>query len=341
MTKVLFVCKKRQNNYGVSYGLINSCKFLSNALEKLGIESKVVSVIDNNCIDKEVYNYKPSHVFIEALWVVPDKFNVLLPRYPNIKWFVRLHSNTPFLANEGIAFQWLQGYNDLKKKYNNFEISPNSEKLVHDLDISIGLSTVYSPNVYLPDSYAPTVYDKVAVDHSEGIINIGCFGAIRPMKNHLVQAIACMGFTNKMGKILNFHINGTRYEQNGEQVYRNVKNLFLKSKHKLVEHPWCEHRDFISLVSQMDLGIQVSFSETFNIVAADFVNAKVPLIGSDEISWLNSIYQAKPNDTDNIITTLQIAYYAKPFRLHTLNKVGLDFYNYRAINAWRKLLKID
>lgn len=340
MAKVLFICKKRQNNYGVSYGLINSCKFLSNALEKLGIESKVVSVIDNNFIDREVHQYKPTHVFIEAIWVVPEKFHVLLPKYPNIKWFVRLHSNTPFIANEGIAMQWIMGYEELRKQYGNLQISPNSSKLVHDLWLSRRIETAYSPNVYFPDEYASLEkYSKQEIEHGDGIINIGCFGAIRPMKNHLTQAIACMGFANQLKKTLHFHINGTRYEQNGEQVHRNLKYLFEGSKHKLVEHPWCDHKDFVSLIREMDLGIQVSFSETFNIVAADMVAANIPMVGSNEIGWLSSVFQAEANDTDNIIATLWIAYYGKYIHLHYLNKVGLDFYNYTAMKVWMKLLE--
>ena len=108
MHKILFICKQRHDRYGVSYGLLNSCKFLCNMLNELGIRAKVISVVDNNCIDKEVHQYKPTHVFIEALWVVPDKFKVLIPLHPSVKWYVRTHSNTLFLSNEGVAMQWIR-----------------------------------------------------------------------------------------------------------------------------------------------------------------------------------------------------------------------------------------
>ena len=339
MPKVLFICKKRQNNYGVSYGLINSCKFLCNALESLGIEAKVVSVIDNNCIDREVYQYKPTHVFIEALWVVPEKFHVLLPRYPNIKWYVRLHSNTPFIANEGMAIQWIIGYEEIRRKYGNLWVSPNSFTFARDIKISLGIPTIYSPNVYFPDKYEKEIkYGVVPIEHENNIINIGCFGAIRPMKNHLLQAIAAIGFANKINKTLHFHINGTRFEQQGDQVYRNLKALFSGTNHKLVEHPWCNHEDFSALVREMDVGMQVSFSETFNIVAADMVVSNVPLIGSNEINWLSTLYKAFPNDVNDIILYLYLAYYGRLVNLQILNKLGLDFYNYKAINQWIKLL---
>ena len=71
--KILFIIKKRisYNNKVVSFGLINSSKFVCEAINKLkNIEAKVVDVVDNNCIDREVSQYKPDIVIIEALWVV-------------------------------------------------------------------------------------------------------------------------------------------------------------------------------------------------------------------------------------------------------------------------------
>ena len=71
--KVLFLCKKRLDEYGISFGLINSCKFIVNYLLSKGIEAKVVMVTDGNDVDRVVTNYHPTHVCIQALWVTPEK----------------------------------------------------------------------------------------------------------------------------------------------------------------------------------------------------------------------------------------------------------------------------
>lgn len=133
--RFLFVIKER-SVYGTktkAYGLYNSCKFVCNKLNKHGIESDVVQVIDNNCIDKYVTQYKPTHCFIEALWVVPAKFETLAKLHPNVKWIVRLHSMIPFLSSEGMAFEWLNEYMELRKKGIKISISCNNEKLYEDL----------------------------------------------------------------------------------------------------------------------------------------------------------------------------------------------------------------
>ena len=91
--KVLFILKKRKSSHSnysvVSSGLFNSANFVSDMLNKNGIESHLVEVIDNNCIDREVTQYKPTHVIIEALWVVPSKFEVLTKLHPNVEWIIR------------------------------------------------------------------------------------------------------------------------------------------------------------------------------------------------------------------------------------------------------------
>ena len=88
--KILFICKKRNTSYdptGISYGLLNSCRFVGEALEsEFGhlIDFNVVVVNDNNDIEREVVTHKPTHVIIEALWVVPSKFEILLAEYKHI-----------------------------------------------------------------------------------------------------------------------------------------------------------------------------------------------------------------------------------------------------------------
>jgi hypothetical protein len=103
--KALFICKNRNDSYGVSFGLLNSAKFISDFLTDSGMESQVVQVIDANGIDKVVTEYNPTHVFVEAIFVTADKFRELLSikRHQDRIWVVRIHSKFPFLANEGIG----------------------------------------------------------------------------------------------------------------------------------------------------------------------------------------------------------------------------------------------
>ena len=330
-TKILFICKKRNDAYGPSFGLINSCRFICNALHKHNIVADVISVTDNNDIDREVTRFNPTHVFIEALWVVPSKFNILMKLHPKVEWYVRIHSKVPFLAHEGMAIEWMREYSEISRRHHKLHLTSNSMETVKDFEKAYRIKIFYYPNIYCPTHY--TEYSPTECS-GNNIINIGCFGAVRPMKNQLIQALAAISFANKTGLWLRFHINGDRIEQKGNGVFKNLENAFKDSKHELVKHPWMNHEPFIHLIKRMDVGMQVSMSESFNIVAADFVWNNIPVIGSSEISWLSFLYKADPNSIDDMIKKLYLSVYGKQINLQRWNLCKLQNYNKKATKIW-------
>jgi len=326
MSRILFILKKR-SNYGVSFGLLNSAQANVRSLNEMGHEAKLVQVIDNNVIDKEVHDYKPTHVIIEAIWVVPEKLKLLTNMYKGIEWYICIHSKTPFLANEGIAFPWIKEMVALKQP--NLHIAANNKDFVNDLGKIINTEVSYLPNMYFP------VLDSFKKIPKTDIIKIGCFGSMRPMKNHLEQAIAAILFAESMGKKLEFHINAVT-EQKGENVLKNIRAVFEITGHDLIEHGWLDHGEFSCLISEMDLGLQVSLSESFNIVTADFVHNDIPIVVSTDVTWMPSWTRCTPTDTNEIITTLKLAYLF-PF-LKRFNKKALQKHNRRAVKDWNKFL---
>lgn len=336
--KILFIIKKRisYNNKVVSFGLINSSKFVCEAINKLkNIEAKVVDVVDNNCIDREVSQYKPDIVIIEALWVVPEKFKVLINLHKNVKWIIRLHSKPSFIANEGIAFPWINEYIKIGKETGKLFLSPNNLEFTKHLENIYNYKHYYTPNIY------PDVYRKIepTFKNPANEIHIGCFGAIRPMKNHLPQAMAAMIFAKHLNKKLYFHINDDRTEQNGENVLKNLKALFLNSENsELVGHPWQQHSDFLELINQMDFGMQVSLTETYNIVAADFVSMRKPILISKEIDWAPIVCRSNPNSIDSMVSGLHRLNFIKGNMLSSFAQYRLKQSNDQAINSWAELL---
>ncbi len=326
--KILFILKR--HHYGPSYGLLNSCQFVAEALRREGVETKIIEVVDNNSIDREVTRYLPTHVIIEALWVVPQKFPVLLQLHPAIQWAVRIHSNAPFLSGEGMALEWLYGYGKVAKTFSNFHVGANSRKMSTELDLALGMDSLYLPNIYtdsLTQKRLPPPFEKSHQAH----VNIGCFGAIRPLKNHLEQALAAIIFARSIGRPLRFHINATRVEQNSDPILRNLISLFAHGPNHLVQHPWMPHDQFIEVLRRMDYGMQVSFSETFNIVAADFVYNEIPFVGSKEIEWLASHSIADPTNWESIVDRLNQSY--SHHIIHE-NKHALHSFSIQSLKEW-------
>ena len=69
-----------------------------------------------------------------------------------------------------------------------------------------------------------------------------------------------------------------RVENAGSQgILQAIRNLYNGVPWaKLVEHPWEDWKSFRKTIGTMDLTIQASYTETFNIVAADSIVEGVP-----------------------------------------------------------------
>ena len=305
--RVLFILK-RNETYGFntytrrSSGLWNSTKFIVESLSARGIHAHIVEVLDNNDIDRVVTRSRPDVVIIEALWVVPEKFEILKKLHPNVKWLIHMHSGTPFLALEGIATEWLRHY-----YYYDIGIIANSKESYEAIKGITKCAVHYLPNVYLSAPLSPIE------DHDLGGIRIGCFGAIRPMKNHLMQAIAALKFGEQKDKFVRFYINGSRVETGGEPCLKNLRKLFeANPRGRLHEMPWMEPEEFITFLhNEIDIGMQCSMTETFNVVNADYVTAGVPSVVSREITWASHFNKVKHLDVDEIVRIMNRVYRSK------------------------------
>lgn len=350
--KILFVLKRRQgygcwnddlivdNSFELSSGLLNSVKLLVDMINirMRSVDARYVVVQDNNCIDREITLYRPDIVVIEAFWVVPSKFDILKSLHPNVKWIIRSHSKSEFLAGEGSAYKWICEY--LEK---GLYVACNSVQGWLDIKyLARSLSINTEHVLYLPNYYHIKVGRNIhSIDYDVDILDIGCFGAVRPLKNHLPQVIAALEFANKAGKRINFHINSSRVEGQGEGIIKNIRNIFGHlPQHYLVEHDWMIHEDFLTLTGSMHMNLQVSLSETFNIVAADSVYMGVPVIVSNAISWLNNSILSCKTDASSIKNEMFNLYrFHAIYSLVRQQQQELKEYNESSVNAWENFFE--
>ena len=350
--KIQFILKRRDSYwnlknsnpvvYSLSSGLLNSALFVCNALNTTKqIEADLVQVEDNNRIDREVTRFKPDIVIIEAFWVVPEKFEILTKLHPTIKWIVRNHSEIPFAAQEGIIMDWSLRY----LRYKNVNIAVNSYRAFKDMSILINAAYPNSHKrvIYLPNMYTLNGHRYSPCKKENDYLDVACFGAIRPLKNQLLQAVSAIKFAENKHKKLRFHINGGRVEGGSvsENILKNLRLLFEKlPSHELVEHGWYPHNEFIDLLKTMDIGLQVSFSETYNIVSADMVHVGLPIVTSKESLWSPCIVHADPTSSESIIRKMNIVWFLRNTSLYQrLCHRFLNKYSNESLKAWLKAAK--
>lgn len=347
MSKVLFILKRREDYnaimhsaVGMSTGLYNSAKFMNDMLLDHGIDSEIKVVSDYNKIDRECSLYKPTHVIIEAIWVVPQKFVVLQKLHPNVTWIIRVHSEMPFMAGEGMALDWIADYTGCK----NIVIGVNAPRMLNELRVFLKHRNSWTDEqtaervVYLPNYY-PQKYKSKSIDRNKDTVDISCFGAIRPLKNHVMQAIAAIGFADEIGKKLRFHVNAGRIEMQGSPVIKNLRSIFQQihgKGHELVNDQWRPREEFLELCAEMDIGLQCNLSETFNIVGADLISQGVPLVGnSDEIPWALKPFSADPNEAKSMIKKMHLAY-NWPHLNVMAQQASLYYYTNKTARIWTK-----
>lgn len=350
MSKILFLLKKRDNQFTCddwyntppgqggkfSSGLANSAQFMVDMLNAKGVHEAVLEeVIDGSFLQRRIIANNPDLIVLEAIWLPPSIVAANVQIYPNKRFVVRVHSEIPFLAGEGIAMDWIQQYAAIPNVY----IAPNSPRAM------LSLQAILPPEkVVLMPNYYPIEVESIVTRSSvsdPSVIDVGCFGAVRAMKNQLQQAIAAIQLGKLVGKRIRFHLNASRQEgQGAANVLKNIRNLFnANSPHELVEHPWMDRETFLEVVSSMDVCMQVSLSETFNIVAADAVRENIPIVVSHEISWIDPQYRCDPNSIDDIFTTLKRTYARRSFGHHAVNRKRLYKYSENSADQWHKVIK--
>lgn len=321
----LFILKKFYDYGGtnkIANGLRTSAQFVVDLLLKEGHRAYLAEAIDANCIDRLVTQYRPARVVLEAIWVTPEKLSELQKLHPHVRWTVRVHSELPFLANEGMALDWLLDYVG-----QGVQVAFNSQQTVDDF-------RVLAPSIHLPNFY-PLRQPRRHPKHEQDELHVGCFGAIRPLKNQLIQAVAAVQYACDKGKRLVFHMNGTRIEQLGANCLKNIIAVIGEADAELQLHPWLSHDEFLHLIGDMDICLQVSLSESFCIVASDAVSMGVPLVGSDAITWLPKRSKARVDSAASICEAM----HKSGLITVVMNHAALESYLESAVKAWDDWLK--
>lgn len=293
-------------------------------LDMISIKTGIKHIHIVNSTDDIVGFLKKNKVRIaifEALNFNPIFINQIRDMF-GIKAYVHVHSSYPFLSQEPISSRYIRDCELFK-----IGIIFNSQNALNCYQSE---NNTFLENIYNFEPQSPKIFKG-------NTINIGCHGSLRHMKNVPLQAIAAMGFANKNNLKLRFHINSTRDDGESSAVIQNIRHIFYNSGHEIVNIDWLNHESFKAYCfKEIDLGLQVSLSETFNIVSADYCSMGIPIVVSSEVKWCDKMSVSEYSDINKIIDKMEFSL-NNPV-LVKRNQELLLAHSERATSSWLKFL---
>ena len=89
----------------------------------------------------------------------------------------------------------------------------------------------------------------------------------------------------------------------------------------------------------MDLGLQVSYTESFNIVTADFVHCEKPIIVGYDTDWMPHCSKVDANNITMMANKIDEVL-KNPSKYILRNYNSFEKYYRKSIRVWRKFLDI-
>jgi len=266
-------------------------------LRENGVSAYPVSVWNVDDVLKAIAQRPYTDIVIDALWIGKEDLTRIVQSFPDIHFFVRSHSQIGFLQVEPGAIKILRDSLSLQESELNLHVAGNSPRFRHFVQGVYNQDCVLLPNLYHLERPANRPHHH---NGSHRTIRVASFGSMRHLKMHSVAAAGALLLAQSRGRDLEFHLSIHR-EEHGAGSLHSIRNMFTGLPWaKLVEDPWTDWGDFRRLVSHMDLFIQVSATETFNLSTADAVAEGVPCVVSAAIDWLPSDFHADIDDAQDV-----------------------------------------
>jgi hypothetical protein len=294
-----FAAWVRSSCVGLNVAGFTTAKYL----EQQGINVCVYPVRDNidivYAIDKynENHSERLTHVVISAPWLSVYDLKNLILNFSDIHFVILSHSNVGFLQADPYGVELFRKYAQLSKEYKNLQVGGNSIRFVEWFATAYKEKAVLLPNLYPVQRVKGKIWDGVSA------LKIGAFGAIRPEKNFMTAAAAALVIHSILNVPMELHMStgGEGCQSTTlpaiSQMMNGISDVFL------VKHDWDNWDKFIKLIEKMDLLIQVSYTESFNMITADGISVGVPSVVSPVIFWAPDLWKA---DADNAIDVAKV-----------------------------------
>ncbi len=233
---------------------------------------RLVGNCDCNCINLQVPSFSDRTMGL----IMRSKSNVVLS----------IHST---LCNLQVEDNCLDRLIEFGRKYPRLVITCPSLCETASMQRVFRCDCMYLPNTFSYETDLENIRRKIhcKADRLMRIMNqsgekaeISLFSAYRPFKNMVTQAAAVAMLPSDFP--VRLHLLDTAAKT---PVYAAVAKICEDAGIETVYHRQAGNREIFNQTAEMDLGLQVSLSETFSYVAFEHMSQAVPVVGSDSVPF--------------------------------------------------------
>ena len=310
---ICFFIKKLDRETGVMV----SVKHLKSNLDRVGFPTDICYYTDDSDLIEQVRNSDCKCINLHVPSFSDDTLHTLLGMHDNI--VLSIHSTICNLQTEGDAFTRLLTLGNSGIKNLRFTCPAAVE--------CEGLNAITEGNyIYLPNTFSyPVDREEIRENirrKSETLdrpLKISLFCEYRPMKNILTQVAAVAKVKEDSGRDIELHVFSAAYNS---PIFTNMEKICEYKNIRLIVHERMSNVDCFKLQANMDLGLQVSLSETLSYVALEQMIQGVPVIGSDSIPFatMNASYSSMPEICDRIRRVIEDKEKYQAYCLDSLEK---------------------
>lgn len=293
-----FAANRNISHIGLGVAALNTSK----SLRAVGIRADVWPIVDAADLRRRLAGGEVTHVVVSAPWVPSPDLQRLTLDFPEVRFAVSCHSNVGFLQADANGVRRFGEGMEIERGSHNFRMAGNSHKFTRWVERTFGVPCSYLPNLYYVDGLVPV--NRPA--YRGGLLRIGAFGATRALKNLMSAAGAALTISRDLDVDVELWINSGR-DEGGGGILGAIQEMFAITRHaKVVQAGWQSWHNHRKTVSQMDLLISCSYTESFNMVTADGIAEGVASVVSDAIDWVPPHWQAP---ADNVLDIARVGRY--------------------------------
>ena len=299
-----FAANRNLSHIGLGVAAMNNCK----VLEEAGIHCEIWPIYHPSDLMQRLDatandGLTPvTHVIVSAPWIPITDWSAILMKYHRIHFTVNIHSNVGFLQADASGVDNLDGCMGLETGYPNFHLAGNSKAFITWIRDAYANPCLYLPNMYWLSGMTREHRPGFSFGPGGGgVLRIGCFGAVRPLKNSMSAGAAAVEIASRLRCDLEFWVSGGRLEGGGDTVMRALTQMFKPIKFATIKTAnWESWPTFRKTVANMHLLMQPSYTESFNMVTADGIAEGVPSVVSEAIEWVPDYWKADNDDVGEI-----------------------------------------